>query len=108
MRSEENVADKFSREAPGLEVSISHFVFMKIWNKWGPFQWDLMASSANVNKHPQGRKLACFSRDHYSQDKGVDIFTQKLQRLKGVYCFPPIPIVGMVLKFQEQQQTVLW
>ena len=47
MKSEENVADKFTREAPSLEVSISHFVYQKIWNKWGPFQWDIMASSAN-------------------------------------------------------------
>ena len=53
VKSQLNVADKFTSEA-GLEVSISHFVFMKIWNKWGPFEWDIMASSANVNKHPQG------------------------------------------------------
>ena len=31
VKSQENVADKFTREAPGLEVSISHFVLMKTW-----------------------------------------------------------------------------
>ena len=31
VKSEKNVADKFTREAPGLEVSISHFVLKKIW-----------------------------------------------------------------------------
>ena len=104
VKSQLNVADKFTREAPGLEVSISHFVFMKIWNKWGPFEWDIMASSANVNKDPQGKKLYFFSRYHDLGTSGVDIFAQNLQFLENMYCFPPIPIVGMVLKFLEQQQ----
>ena len=104
VKSEHNVADKFTREAPGLEVSISHLAFKKIWSKWGPFQWDLMASSANVNTDLQGRKLSFFSRYHDPQAKGVDVFAQNLQFLERIYCFPPIPIVGMVLKFLEQQQ----
>ena len=68
VKSQLNVADKFTREAPGLEVSISHFVIMKIWNKWGPFEWNIMASSANVNKDPQGNKLKFISRYYDSQD----------------------------------------
>ena len=60
VKSEHNVADKFTREAPGLEVSLSHYAFMKIWNAWGPFQWDLMATSANVKKDPQGKKTFLF------------------------------------------------
>ena len=105
VRSEDNVADKFTREAPGLEVSLSHHTFMKIWNSWGPFQWDLMATSANVKKDPQGKKLSFFSRYHDSQAAGVDLFAQQLHWLKQVYCFPPIPIVGMVLKYLEQQKV---
>ena len=87
VKSQLNVADKFTREAPGLEVSISHFVFMKIWNKWGPFEWDIMASSANVNKDPQGKKLYFFSRYHDLGTSGVDIFAQNLQFLDNIYCF---------------------
>ena len=104
VKSQLNVADKFTREAPGLEVSISHFVFMKIWNKWGPFEWDIMALPDNENKDPQGKKLSFFSRYHDLGTSGVDIFAQNLQFLDNIYCFPPIPIVGMVLKFLEQQQ----
>ena len=104
VKSAHNVADKFTREAPGLEASLSHFAFMKIWDKWGPFRWDLMASSANVNRDPQGRKLSFFSRYYDSQAAGTDIFAQQLHWLKEVFCFPPIPIVGMVLKYLEQQQ----
>ena len=71
VKSEDNVADEFTREAPGLEVSISHFVFKKIWTKWGPFQWDNMASSANVNTDLQGRKLSFFSRYHCGQKEWI-------------------------------------
>jgi len=60
VRSEENRADKFTRESPGLEASISHEAFMTIWNRWGPFQWDIMASATNVNRDPKGIKLRYF------------------------------------------------
>ena len=63
-----------------------------------------MASSANVNTDLQWRKLSFFPRYHDPQAKGVDIFAQQLQFLEGIYCFPPFPIVGMALKFLEQQQ----
>ena len=36
VRSENNIADEFTRESPGLEASISHEHFMKIWEKWVP------------------------------------------------------------------------
>ena len=54
VKSEENTADQYTRESPGLEASISHKAFMTIWNKWGPFNWDIMASATNVNKDPKG------------------------------------------------------
>ena len=44
---------------------------MKIWSKWGPFQWDIMASSANVNRNPQGIKLIFFSRYYDPSSKGI-------------------------------------
>jgi hypothetical protein len=70
--------DKSTRVTPGLEASISHEAFMVIWNKWGPFQWDIMASSANVNKNPKGEKLHFFSRYFDPLSKGVNVFAQDL------------------------------
>ena len=32
------------------------------------------------------------------------MFAQDLQVLNNVYCFPPLPIIGMVLKYLEQQK----
>ena len=84
--------------------SLSYHAFMKIWNTWGPFQWDFMATSANIKKDSQGRKLSFLSRYYDSQAAGVDVFAQQLHWLKQVYFFPPIPIVGMAFKFLEQQK----
>ena len=104
VKSEDNVADKFTRESPGLEASISHEAFMVIWNKWGPFQWDIMATSANVNRDPKGQKLLFFSRYFDPHSKGVNVFAQDLTKLQGIFCFPPIPMIGKLLKYLEQQK----
>ena len=104
VKSEHNISDKFTRQSPGLEASLSQHSFMTLWNKWGPFEWDLMASSANVVKDPTGKKLRYFSRYFEQSSQGVNMFAQDLQFLNNVYCFPPLPIIGMVLKYLEQQK----
>ena len=53
IKSELNVSDRYTRQSPGLEASISYEYFRKIWVNYGPFDWDLMATTANVNKDPQ-------------------------------------------------------
>ena len=105
VKSEDNRADKYTRESPGLEASLSHEAFMLIWNKWGPFQWDIMASSANVNKDPCGNKLNFFSRYFDPLSKGVNVFAQDLTKLQDLFCFPPIPMIGKLLKSLEQQKV---
>ena len=35
----------------------------------------------------------------------MNVFAQNLQLLKRVYCFPPLPIIGTVLKYLEQQKV---
>ena len=64
-----------------------------------------MASAANVNKDPRGRKLNYFSRYYDPSSKGVNVFAQNLTMLKEIFCFPPFPIIGMVLKYLEQQKV---
>ena len=54
VKSKDNAADGFTRQPPGLEASLSDPYFKKIWVKLGPFDWDLMATAANVNKTPLG------------------------------------------------------
>ena len=105
VKSELNVSDKFTRQCPSLEASISHKAFLKIYNKMGPFQWDLMASTANVNKDNKGKPLLFFSRYHDQFSQGVNLFSQKLGALEGLFCFPPMPLISMVLKFLQTQKV---
>ena len=74
VQSELNVSDKYTSESPGLETSLTAHAFKKIWYYFGPFQWDLMATSANVNKDLLGNPLLFFSR-YYDE---IDIFKQQL------------------------------
>ena len=104
VKSEDNVADKFTRQSPGLEATISQQVFNSIWEKWGPFKWDLMASAATVKRNPNGKKLAFFSRFFEETSAGIDLFAQNLDWVEDAYCFPPIPMIGMVLNFLRKQK----
>ena len=45
VRSEDNVSDSFTRQSPSLEATLSDQVFKVLWKKWGPFEWDLMATT---------------------------------------------------------------
>jgi len=103
VKSEDNVSDKFTRQSPGLEATLSQHVFSTIWRKWGPFEWDLMASAATVKKDPQGKKLRFFSRYFEETASGVDLFAQNLAWINKAYCFPPIPMIGMTVKFLKEQ-----
>ena len=104
VRSEENVSDEYTRQSPGLEASLNQHLFNLLWDKWGPFDWDLMASAATAKKDPQGKRLLFFSRFFEEASSGIDLFAQNLTWVDKAYCFPPIPMIGMVLKFLEQQK----
>ena len=58
-----------------------------------------MASAATVKKSPQGKKLLFFSR--FFEE---DMFAQNLTWVQKAYCFPPIPMIGMVVKFLREQK----
>ena len=94
LQSELNVSDKFTRESPGLETSLTENAFRRIWDYFGPFQWDLMATSANVNRNLEGNPLAFFSRCYDEHSKGTDIFKQQLRMCEEVFCFPPLPMIS--------------
>ena len=105
VRSELNVSDKFTRESPGLETSLTEQAFARVWNYLGPFQWDLMATTANVNKDLTGRALNFFSRYYDENSKGIDVFKQQLHPLREMFCFPPPPMISKLLKYLEEQKV---
>jgi len=105
VKSELNISDVYTRESPGLEASLTPFAFATIWDYFGPFQWDLMATSANVNKDPQGNSLLFFSRFYDENSQGIDVFKQQLHMTRELFCFPPIPIIGKLVKHLEAQKV---
>ena len=60
VKSKKNVADKFTKQSPGLEASITPLYCKKFWDNLGPFSWDLRASSANINRDSQNKPLKFF------------------------------------------------
>ena len=54
----------------------------------------------------KGKNFPFFSRYHDSQAAGVDLFAQQLHWLKQVYCFPPIPIVGLCDDYPFYQRSM--
>ena len=105
VQSHLNISDKFTRESPGLESSLTEAAIRKIWDYFGPFQWDLMATTANVNKDLEGKPLAFFSRYYDENSKGIDIFKQQLGLCKEMFCFPPLPMISRFLKYLESQKV---
>ena len=60
-KSAVNVADKYTRQSHCLKSSISEEAFQHITKQLEPFQWDVMASSSNVNTDSYGKPLKFFS-----------------------------------------------
>ena len=105
VESKNNVADKYTRQSPGIEASLTTAFFQKVWDNLGPFKWDLMASQTNVNKDLNGKPLLFFSRYFDDKANGVDVFLQQLHNLEEMFCFPPIPMVSKLLKHLQQQRV---
>ena len=63
-----------------------------------------MATAANVNKTPLGYPLPFYSRYFDAQSKGVNLFSQLLEDTKSPFCFPPEPVIFMVLKLLQAQK----
>ena len=57
--SEDNKADSFTRQSPGLETSSTNVYFQRIWAEMGPCDWELMATSANVKRTTEGNICSC-------------------------------------------------
>ena len=57
-----------------------------------------------VRKDPQGRKLHFFSRYFEELISGIELFAQNLTFIEKAYCFPPTPMIGMVVKFLKEQK----
>ena len=75
VESKLNLADPFTREDSMNDLRPTNKYYYMIWDKFGPFKYDIMASATNVKCDEKGNKLRFFSR-----------FFQ--QGAKGWMCFP--------------------
>lgn len=89
-------ADAITRTEKDNDYRLSKEAFDELWDKWGPFDMDLAASSVNVQSTPGGKALPFFSRFFSTGCAGVDVLAHKLKNGR-YYCFPPKAILRSVV-----------
>ena len=97
-----NPADAPSRCLSRLDAGLSCSLRHRVWNRFGPLSWDLMAIPSNAFRLRGGRPLPFFSPFPVLGSSGVDVFSQSPP--SGVlYAFPPfvmIPsLVGLLIEW---------
>ena len=104
MKSEDNVSDEFTRQSPGLEGTLSQHLFNLLWKKWGLSSGTLWHLLLQLKKISSRQKTVIFSRYFEETTKGADLFAQNLAWVENAYCFPPKPMIGIVLNFLKEQK----
>jgi hypothetical protein len=89
-------ADGITRTELDGDWRLGTDVFAALWDRFGPFSMDLMASSVSVQKRPDGSDLPFYSRYVSPGCAGVNLLAQTIQG-GTLYCFPPSVMVGPVL-----------
>lgn len=99
------VADAISRPSRETLVQLGATAFSQLWAEFGPFNIDLMAFSASVQRSPDtGVALPFFSRYHCEGTSGVDVLARNLAVLPGTavpaygFCPPPPVIFGHIVQ----------
>ena len=101
------VADALTRPENSEHVRLGQKVFDRLWNEWGGFDMDLMATTASSQRSPShgdghGRPLPFYSRYHTAGSSGIDVLAQDVGRMPSStdpcfgYCFPPPQMVWVV------------
>lgn len=103
-------ADAVTRTDEKDDWCLSNIIFLMLWDKYGPFEIDLMASSVNVQKGPDGKPMKFFSRFWSPGTAGVNVLAQKLGT--GTYfCFAPkkmlVPVINHLSSSGVNMKVVL-
>ena len=76
MESKLNLADAFTREDSMNDLRLTNKYYYMIWDKFGPFKYDIMASATNVKCDEKGNTLLFFFSRYFSKGcEGVDVFS---------------------------------
>lgn len=103
--ADNGVADAISRPSRESTIRLSTSAFDALWQALGPFNVDLMACTASVQRSPQnGEALPFFSQYDCAGSGGLDVLAQDVARVPGTsipafgYCFPPPVMAGHIVQ----------
>lgn len=102
--SKGNIADFPSRVLSPADAMLAPDTWGRLQSKWGPHSVDLMALDSNVQRNRDGCPLKHFSPWPTEFSKGVNVFAQTISPRENAYVFPPLVLVGPVLRFLSSQR----
>ena len=105
-------ADNLTRPGAVEHVRLKQRCFGHLWEEWGGFDINLMATGTSVQwilggGHDADRALPFYSRYHSAGTAGVDILGQDVSHMSGSanacfgFCFTPTRMVAVVLQHMQ-------
>ena len=98
-------ADGVTRVLKDDDWRLCREAFLQVWDRFGPFDMDLMASSVNVQSTPSGSPLPFYSRFLCAGSARVGLLAQDLGA-GAYYCFPHRSMVGPVVAYLSMRRGV--
>lgn len=78
---------------------LSQSSWKKLQDKWGPHTLDLMALDSNAQRGQDGLPLPHYTPWPTEISSGVNVFCQHISKRDNAYVFPPLTLVGPLLRF---------
>lgn len=97
--SSENLADQPSRSLSAQDCMLSSSSWKKLQDIWGPHSIDLMALDSNAQRDYDGLPLPHYTPWLTEFSAGVNVFAQHISTKDNAYVFPPLVLVGPLLRF---------
>lgn len=97
--SKANLADAPSRVLSAADCMLASQHWRQLETLWGPHTVDLMSLDSNVHKSKDNEPLRHFTPSPTPDSAGVNLFAQTIQASDNPYVFPPLALVGPVLRF---------
>ncbi|KXJ21762.1 hypothetical protein AC249_AIPGENE15142 [Exaiptasia diaphana] len=96
-----NIADLPSRVLSPADAVLARSILIRLESGWGPHSIDLMALDSNAQRDLRGVPLRHFSPWPTESSEGVNVFAQTISPGENTYVFPPLALVGPLLRFQS-------
>lgn len=96
--SASNIADVPSRVLSDADCTLSSTAWAKVQRRYGPHAFDLCALDSNAVRDTEGNALPHFTPWPTPHSAGVNLFAQQIPDDLNLYSFPPIVLVGPILR----------